>query len=78
MAVIAALKLHQNVSPRVPTSQSDRAHDGLRAGGHEANLVHVSKAVFDPFGQFDFTEMRGTKRRSVQHFFVHGGDDLRV
>ena len=78
MTVVAPLKLHEHVTTRVASGQSNGAHHGLGAGGNEPNLVHVGKALFDSFGEFNLAEVGGSKRRPFQHFFVNRPDDVGV
>ena len=78
MTVVAPLKLHEHVTPGVASGQSNGAHHGLGARGHKADLVHVGKALFDSLGEFNLTEVGGSKRCPLQHLFVNRSDDLGV
>ena len=62
VTVVAPLKLHQHVPTGVPSGQSNGAHHRLRARGNKADFVHVREALFDPLGQFNFTEVGGLRR----------------
>ena len=78
MAVIAPLKLHQHVAPRVASGKADSAHDSLCTRGHKADFVHVRKALLDSLSKFNFAKVRGPEGSPLEHFFVNGTDDIGV
>ena len=54
MAVVAALKLYDLVSPGVSTRQANRTHGGFCAGGHQADLFDGRHQFTDLAGYLDF------------------------
>ena len=71
MPVVAALKFHNLVAPRVATSQADGRHRCLRARRHQAQTLHAGHNFGDFFGDDDFRLRGRAKRQPAQRRLAH-------
>ena len=71
MPVVAALKFHDFVAPRVAARQADGRHRRLRARRHQAQTLHAGHNLGDGFGDDDFRLRGRTKRQPAQRRLAH-------
>src|SRR5689334_16890675 len=73
VAVIAARVLHDEITSRESTGNTDGAHHRLGAGGYEAHLLETGIGSRYALGELDFRRAWSTERGAV----FRGIDDRR-
>ena len=77
-AVIAALKLDDEIAAGMGPSQTDGKHIGLATGRNVAELLGTGHGFANPFGQFDPLRIVGKEREAIAQLFFDGLDDFGV